>query len=150
MDTSQYLTMFVDESKENVETLYDQLLELEKSSTDKSIIEQIFRAAHTLKGMAATMNYTHLADLTHKLENVFDAIRYDRIEVHADLMDYFLETVYYMHEMVEDIRGSGNGVRHVSKMVQMTQQIEFGEFGEEKDPTTVEEHETLGNNDCQL
>lgn len=150
MDTSQYLTMFVDESKENVETLYDQLLELEKSSTDKSIIEQIFRAAHTLKGMAATMNYTHLADLTHKLENVFDAIRYDRIEVHADLMDYLLETVDYMNEMVEDIAGGGDGVRDVSKMVQILQQIESGEFAEGKDTTTVEEQETLGNNDLQL
>src|SRR5699024_1618838 len=146
MDTSQYLTMFVDESKENVETLYDQLLELEKSSTDKSIIEQIFRAAHTLKGMAATMNYTHLADLTHKLENVFDAIRYDRIEVHADL----IETVDYMNEMVEDIAGGGDGVRDVSKMVQILQQIESGEFAEGKDTTTVEEQETLGNNDLQL
>src|SRR5699024_770174 len=127
MDTSQYLTMFVDESTENVEILYDQLLELEKSSTDKSIIEQIFRDAHTLKGMAATMNYTHLADLTHNLENVFDAIRYDSIEVHADLMVYLLETVDYMNEMVEDIAGGGYGVRDVSKMVQILQQIESGE-----------------------
>src|SRR5690625_3127221 len=108
MDTSQYLTMFVDESKENVETLYDQLLELEKSSTDKSIIEQIFRAAHTLKGMAATMNYTHLADLTHKLENVFDAIRYDRIEVHADLMDYLLETVDRSEEHTSELQSRGH------------------------------------------
>src|SRR5699024_2418443 len=100
MDTSQYLTMVVDESTENVEILYDQLLELEQNPTDKSIIEQIFKDAHILKGMDETMNYTHLADLTHKLENVFDVILYDRIEVHADLMDYFLETVDYMNEMV--------------------------------------------------
>src|SRR5699024_12496213 len=104
--------------------LHDSLPILEKSSTDISIIEQIFRAAHTLKGMAATMNYTHLADLTHKLENVFDVIRYDRIEVHADLMDYLLETVDYMNEMVEDIAGGGDGVRDVSIMVQILQQID--------------------------
>lgn len=128
MDTSQYLTMFVDESMENVETLYDQLLELENNPTDKSIIEQIFRAAHTLKGMSATMNYSQLADLTHTVENVFDAIRYDRITVQADIMDYLLETVDYMNEMVEDIANGGDGARDVSRLVSILKEIEQGEF----------------------
>lgn len=128
MDTSQYLTMFVDESMENVETLYDQLLELENNPTDKSIIEQIFRAAHTLKGMSATMNYSQLADLTHTVENVFDAIRYDRITVQADIMDYLLETVDYMNEMVEDIANGGDGARDVSRLVGILKEIEQGEF----------------------
>src|SRR5699024_12378508 len=52
-------------------TLYDQLLELEKQPNEKSIIEEIFRVAHTLKGMSATMGFDDLAQLTHKLENVF-------------------------------------------------------------------------------
>src|SRR5699024_2292645 len=150
MDTSQYLTMFVDESTENVEILYDQLLELEQNPTDKSIIEQIFRAAHTLKDMDATMSYTHLADLTHKLENVFDAIRYDRIEVHADLMDYLLETVDYMNEMVEDIAGGGDGVCDVSKMVQILQQIEAGDFSGEQATKTVDEPTKSVNKDLHL
>src|SRR5699024_2589346 len=131
MDTSQYLTMFVDESTENVEILYDQLLKLEQNPTDKSIIEQIFRAAHTLKGMAATMNYNYLADLTHTLENVFDAIRYDRIEVHANLMDYLLATVDHLNEMVEDIANGGDGVRDVSSILQVLKRIESGQFSEE-------------------
>lgn len=151
MDTSQYLTMFVDESTENVETLYDQLLELERNPTDKSIIEQIFRAAHTLKGMAATMNYTHLANLTHEVENVFDAIRYDRIEVQAELMDYLLETVDYMNEMIEDIANGGDGVRDVAAMVQILQQIESEEFlGKEPNVVAVEEQSKLVHNDLQL
>lgn len=150
MDTSQYLTMFVDESTENVETLYDQLLELEQDPTDKSIIEQIFRAAHTLKGMAATMNYTYLADLTHNLENVFDAIRYNRIEVHADLMDYLLETVDHLNEMVKDIANGGDGVRDVSSMVQILQDIESGDFSKELDTELDNKQNQSINNDVEL
>src|SRR5699024_3625839 len=119
--------MFVDESMENVDTLCEQLLALVENPEDKSITEQIFRAAHTLKGMAATMNYTHLADLTHTLENVFDAIRYDRINVHADIMDYLLETVDYLKDMVDDIANGGDGVRDVDEMVQILKEIEQGE-----------------------
>lgn len=65
MDTSQYLDVFIEESADHLEVLYKQLLELEKHPEEKSIIEEIFRAAHTLKGMAATMGYTDLADVTH-------------------------------------------------------------------------------------
>ncbi len=56
METNQYLGIFIDESTEHLDTLYEQLLELEKNPEEKSIIEEIFRAAHTLKGMSATMD----------------------------------------------------------------------------------------------
>ena len=127
METSQYLTMFVDESLENMDTLYEKLLELEQNPTDKSTIEEIFRAAHTLKGMSATMNYHHLAELTHALENVFDGIRYDRIKVQADMMDYILETVDHLQAMVEDIANGGNGSRDVSATIRMLEEIDKGQ-----------------------
>src|SRR5690625_449511 len=146
--------MFVDESMENVDTLYEQLLALEENPEDKSIIEQIFRAAHTLKGMAATMNYTHLADLTHTLENVFDAIRYDRINVHADIMDYLLETVDYLKDMVDDIANGGDGVRDVDEMVQILKEIEQGEVVlDNKDATknqTINDGKELHLDEFQL
>src|SRR5690625_5975454 len=106
--------MFVDESLENMDTLYEKLLELEQNPTDKSTIEEIFRAAHTLKGMSATMNYHHLAELTHALENVFDGIRYDRITVQADMMDDILETVDHLQAMVEDI--ANRSEEHTSEL----------------------------------
>lgn len=140
MDTSQYLTMFVDESMENVDTLYEQLLGLEQEPENKGIIEQIFRAAHTLKGMSATMNYTHLADLTHTLENVFDGIRYDRITVQADMMDSLLETVDHLKAMVEDIANGGDGTRDVTDMVRILEDIDKGNFA-----TTSNENETNNN-----
>src|SRR5690625_518411 len=118
--------MFVDESLENMDMLYDKLLELEQHPTDKSIIEEIFRAAHTLKGMSATMNYHHLAELTHALENVFDGIRYDRITVQADMMDDILETVDHLQAMVEDIANGGDGSRNVADTIQRLTEIEQG------------------------
>src|SRR5699024_537660 len=111
--------MFVDESMEHLDTLYQQLLELEQNPTDKTIIEEIFRAAHTLKGMSATMNYSDLAHLTHALENVFDGIRYDRIAVHTDIMDHLLGTVDHMNAMVEDIANGGDGARNVEDTIHL-------------------------------
>lgn len=74
----QYLDMFIEESKEHLQACSDQLLELEKNPNDLSIVNEIFRSAHTLKGMAATMGFEDLADLTHKMENVLDAIRNEK------------------------------------------------------------------------
>src|SRR5690625_7974751 len=79
MDIEQYLDVFIDESTEHLDVLYNQLVELEKNPTDKQVIEEIFRAAHTIKGMSATMGFEDVAHLTHYIENVFDGIRYDKI-----------------------------------------------------------------------
>ena len=117
MDTSQYLDVFIEESADHLEVLYKQLLELEKHPEEKAVIEEIFRAAHTLKGMAATMGYTDLSDVTHHLENVFDNIRYNKISVHPSMVDVLFETVDYLNEIVEDISSGGEGKRNVTTIL---------------------------------
>ncbi|MFB4167476.1 chemotaxis protein CheW [Virgibacillus sp. JSM 102003] len=129
MDTTQYLDVFIDESTEHLEALYKQLLELEKSPKDKTIIDEIFRAAHTLKGMSATMGYTDVANLTHKLENIFDGIRYDKIVVQSDMIDILFDAVDQLNAIVEDIGNGGDGKRDVSHIVTYLDQIENGENG---------------------
>lgn len=126
MDTSQYLDVFIDESTEHLDVLYKQLLELEKHPNNKTIIEEIFRAAHTLKGMAATMGYQQLADLTHHLENIFDGIRYDKISVYTELVDVLFDTVDHLNAIVEDIAGGGEGQRDVSQIISYLEAIENG------------------------
>lgn len=126
MDTTQYLDIFIDESTENLEKLTQQMLELEKNPSEKSIIEEIFRAAHTLKGMSATMGYKDLADLTHNLENVFDGIRYDKITVQAEMMDVLFAAVDDLTAIVEDISNGGNGTRDVKSVTDQLQSIEKG------------------------
>jgi two-component system, chemotaxis family, sensor kinase CheA len=126
MDTTQYLDVFIDESNEHIEVLYKKLLELEKNPSEKAIIEEIFRAAHTLKGMSATMGYSDLATLTHTLENVFDAIRYDKVQVQSSMIDLLVETVDSLNAMVEDIAGGGNGTRDITEIAKQLEMIEKG------------------------
>ena len=71
MDTSQYLDIFLDESKEHLQNLSDQIMDLEQNPENMDTINEIFRAAHSLKGMAGTMGYKRMQTLTHDMENVF-------------------------------------------------------------------------------
>ena len=79
MDVSQYLEIFIDESKEHLQSLNEELLVLEKEPENKDTINEIFRAAHSLKGMAGTMGYKRMQNLTHNMENVFSEIRNDKM-----------------------------------------------------------------------
>lgn len=143
MDTSEYLGVFLDESREHIEVLYDQLLELEKNPAEKAIIDEIFRAAHTLKGMSATMGYNDLSSLTHKLENVFDAIKQDRISVQPAMMDIMFETVDSLNEMVEDVAEGGSGSRNVEQIVAHLKAIESGTTAETQQMNLSSEDEEL-------
>ena len=75
MDVSQYLEIFIDETKEHLQNLNEQLLIIEKEPDNTDTINEIFRAAHSLKGMAGTMGYKRMQKLTHQMENVFSEIR---------------------------------------------------------------------------
>lgn len=128
MDMSQYLEIFIDESKEHLQTINEQLLELEKSPTDLSIVNEIFRSAHTLKGMSATMGFEDLANLTHQMENVLDGIRNHKITVTPELLDVVFRAVDDLEAMVNSIAEGGDGKRDVQEVVQQLKQIEQGEI----------------------
>lgn len=127
MEVNQYLEMFIDESKEHLQSCSELLLDLEKNPEDLTIVGEIFRSAHTLKGMSATMGYEDLADLTHKMENVLDAIRNEKIKVTPEILDVVFESVDHLEEMLEDIIGGGDGKRDVSSTVNLLKKIEAGE-----------------------
>jgi two-component system, chemotaxis family, sensor kinase CheA len=127
MEMSQYLEVFIEESKENLQTCNEQLLELEKSPDNLSIVNEIFRAAHTLKGMSATMGYEDLANLTHKMENVLDGIRNEKIHVLPEILDVVFKSVDNLEEMVLSISNGGDGKKDVTEVVQLLQAIENGE-----------------------
>lgn len=127
MDTNQYLEMFLDESKEHLQACNLHLLELENNPEDLTIVNEVFRAAHTLKGMSATMGYEDIADLTHIMENVLDAIRNDKLKVTAEMLDVVFEAVSYLDEMVMDIEAGGTGKKDVTAIVAQLNRIEAGE-----------------------
>lgn len=74
MDVSQYLEIFIDETNEHLQSLNEQLLIIEKEPENTDTINEIFRAAHSLKGMAGTMGYKRMQKLTHQMENVFQRL----------------------------------------------------------------------------
>lgn len=127
MEVNQYLEMFIEESKEHLQACSEHLLELEKNPENLTIVGEIFRSAHTLKGMSATMGYEDLADLTHKMENVLDAIRNEKIKVSPEILDVVFESVDHLEEMVYDIADGGDGKRNVQETVEKLKNIESGE-----------------------
>jgi two-component system chemotaxis sensor kinase CheA len=142
METNQYLDMFIEESKEHLQSCNEQLLALESNPTDLSIVNEIFRSAHTLKGMSATMGYEDIADLTHTMENVLDAIRNEKLPVTSEMVDVVFQAVDALEEMVEDIATGGDGKKAVGHLVGLLNKIEAGESiaaSNEVAATTVEE-----------
>ena len=137
MEVNQYLEMFIDESKEHLQACSEHLLELEKNPEDLAIVGEIFRSAHTLKGMSATMGFEDLADLTHKMENVLDAIRNEKIKVTPEILDVVFESVDHLEEMVQDIANGGDGKRDVQSTVELLKRIESGETPSEVAATSV-------------
>ncbi len=127
MDMSQYLEVFIDESKEHLQAINEQLLELEKAPEDMAIVNEIFRSAHTLKGMSATMGFEDLANLTHQMENVLDGIRNHKITVTPEILDVVFQAVDHLEAMIMAIAAGGDGKRDVKEVVEQLKRIEQGE-----------------------
>ena len=118
MDMSQYLGAFLDETDDNVKRLDDLLLALEKNMTDMDVINEIFRAAHTLKGMAGTMGFTNMMGLTHAMEDRLDAARKGTRPLAENDMNRLFQGLDTLQEMADAIRGGGNDAHiDVSEMV---------------------------------
>ncbi|MGD7043703.1 chemotaxis protein CheW [Jeotgalibacillus proteolyticus] len=126
MELNQYLEVFIEESKDHLQNCNTQLLELEKNPHDLKIVNEIFRSAHTLKGMSATMGYEDLANLTHNMENVLDLIRNGKLSVTTAIMDVVFLAIDDLEEMITSIAGGGNGKRDVSHVIQKLEMIEQG------------------------
>lgn len=116
MDMNQYLDVFIEESKEHLQTCNEKLLELEKNPSDLQLVHDIFRAAHTLKGMSATMGFEDMAHLTHSLENVLDAIRNEEMTITSEWMDVMFEALDDLEAIVLSIIEGGDGKRDVSEV----------------------------------
>ena len=104
MDVSQYLEIFIDESNEHLQNLSDQLMILEKEPENSDTINEIFRAAHSLKGMAGTMGYKRMQNLTHDMENVFSEVRNGNIKVNASMVDCLFQCLDALEEYVTNIQ----------------------------------------------
>ena len=104
MDVSQYLEIFLDETNEHLQNLNTQILSLEQEPGNMDTINEIFRAAHSLKGMAGTMGYKRMQNLTHDMENVFSEVRNGNITVKASMIDVLFQCLDALEEYTTNIR----------------------------------------------
>ncbi len=108
MDVSQYLEIFIDETKEHLQSLNEHILILEKEPDNEDTINEIFRAAHSLKGMAGTMGYTRMQRLTHDMENVFSEIRSGNMKVSDKLVDVLFQGLDALESYLANIQETAN------------------------------------------
>lgn len=126
MNTNEYLDLFLEEAREHLQNLNDGLLRLEQEPEDQEAINEIFRAAHTLKGMAATMGYEQIAELTHRMENLLSKIREEEVKSTQSLSDLLFKCVDTLEEMVENIAGGNTKEFNISQLITDLTSLETG------------------------
>lgn len=127
MDTNQYMDMFLDESHEHLQSLNEGLLSLEENSDDVSVVNEIFRNAHTLKGMSATMGYNKIAELTHEMEDVLDLIRKEQLKLNEDIIDTLFKCLDSLEQMINSVGdGEAEDVVDVTDLVAKLSSISKG------------------------
>ena len=156
MDVSQYLEIFLDETSEHLQSLSDQLMILENEPENENTINEIFRAAHSLKGMAGTMGYKRMQTLTHDMENVFSEVRNGKMKVSSHLIDVLFQALDALEEyknIIQETRDEGtNDNEAIIKELQQILDEGTGAAPAKEEPKKAENKEAApaaepGNND---
>ena len=143
MDVSQYLEIFIDETKEHLQSLNTQILELEQNSENMDTINEVFRAAHSLKGMAGTMGYKRMQNLTHDMENVFSEVRNGNITVQPSMVDVLFQCLDALDEYVTNIKESADeGSNDNQHIIDQLNEILNGKASSEEKPKKAAEKKT--------
>ena len=108
MDVSQYLEIFIDETKEHLQSLNTSILDLEQDPSSMDTVNEIFRAAHSLKGMAGTMGFKRMQALTHDMENVFSEVRNGTFAVTAEIIDVLFQCLDALDEYLNNIQSTAD------------------------------------------
>ena len=124
---NQYMDMFLDESHEHLQSLNEGLLRLEENMEEIGAVNDIFRNAHTLKGMSATMGFAKIAELTHEMEDVLDLVRKEQLKLNEDIMDTLFKCLDSLEQMVDSVgNGEAEDVVDVSDLVAKLSSISKG------------------------
>ena len=138
MDTSQYLGVFLDEAKEHIQTLNDAIMTLEDDPTNEDCVNEIFRAAHSMKGMAGTMGYKRMQQLTHDMEDVFSDVRNGTLKVDTHMTDTLFKCLDAVQEYVDNIESSQDeGTEENADLIQALADIRAGKAGGSAEAATA-------------
>ncbi|MBW5444554.1 chemotaxis protein CheA [Cohnella sp. CFH 77786] len=127
MEMNQYMSIFIDEANDHLQSLNENMLRLEQQPEDIGIVQVIFRSAHTLKGMSATMGFEDLASLTHEMENVLDLVRNGKLAMNGTIFDTLFKGLDALEGMVQDVVAGGTGKRDVADLVARLKAIVKGD-----------------------
>ena len=154
MDTSQYMSMFLEESMDNLQTLNDSLLQLEQEPDDIDKLNEIFRVAHTIKGMAATMGFNEMAELTHKMEDVLSNFREGDLKVTQNVVTVLFKCLDTLEQMVNNISEEVDEKVPIDHIIEELEKAAKGDISSEdqkEEPIeTIEENRSEGNSTIPL
>jgi two-component system chemotaxis sensor kinase CheA len=118
MDMSQYRDLFISESREHLRAMNELIVSLEKEAGNREKIDSLFRSAHSIKGMAASMGYGDIAELAHKIEDLMDKVRKGIMEFESGVADLLLAGADCMEAMILDVEQGGTGNRDIAGLLQ--------------------------------
>lgn len=125
MDMEQYMGIFIDESREHLQTLNECILELEKNPERKDLLNEIFRSAHTLKGMAGAMGFEKMATLTHEMENVLDELRNGQKSVKGQVIQILFSCLDALESLTYEITTEGIEKTEVDALIELIRGIDM-------------------------
>lgn len=147
MDTSQYLSMFLEESMDNLQTLNDSLLQLEQEPNDIDKLNEIFRVAHTIKGMAATMGFNEMAELTHKMEDVLSEFREGHLKVTQKVVTVLFKCLDTLEQMVNNISDGVNEQIQIEEIIKELESITEGKIEDVETKEILQEEQNEEDSD---
>ncbi|MDR7865478.1 MAG: chemotaxis protein CheA [Sporomusaceae bacterium] len=137
MELNQYMGMFLEESREHLQTLNRCLLSLENDPRNLSVLDEIFRSAHTIKGMSATMGFTAIAELTHEMENVLDLLRKGQLKASPAIIDTLFKCLDTLEQSVESIASNSEATVDIKPLVAKLIKLAAGKDQEEAAPAAA-------------
>lgn len=154
MDTSQYMSMFLEESMDNLQTLNDSLLQLEQEPDDIDKLNEIFRVAHTIKGMAATMGFNEMSELTHKMEDVLSNFREGDLKVTQNVVTVLFKCLDTLEQMVNNISEEVDEKVPIDHIIEELEKAANGDISPQENQKeaieTIEGNESEGNSTIPL
>lgn len=149
MDIDNYREIFIEEAKENIKTFNTSLLRFEKDPADLTPVNDIFRAAHTLKGMAATMGYDKMTEFTHSLEDILDNIRNGTLKADNTVIGLLFKGVDIIEKFLESISQNNIDIAEGYEVL-MDKYKEFTKGGIVKSPPQIKKEKPEESKEPEL
>jgi two-component system chemotaxis sensor kinase CheA len=119
-DMKEFIEDFLVESKELIEKVDQELVELEKTPDDLNLLNSIFRAVHTIKGTSSFIGIVRITEFTHDVESVLNKLRNVELKLNSEIMDIVLKSVDVIREMMQDVE---NGIEPSADVTELTGHI---------------------------